>query len=212
MRARYRVLTHPIQTIRGLWYDWAGVAYDRWHGIETGKRGVRIRYDPTEPKYIRWTFRTLRNLRIDTSEYSFVDFGSGKGRVLAAAAQYPFLQVIGIEYAKELHEAALQNIHTAKRIRCWNVTSVSVNALDFSIPDSPCVLFFYHPFKRDVMEPVLVNIHTSLLHHPRPLFLIYVNPLLDELLMRQPGMRLLRERHWCKMYFWSPQGAQAPGI
>ncbi len=48
----------------------------------------------------------------------FVDIGSGKGRVLIAAAEHPFLQVAGVEYSKELHEAALNNIRSAKRIKC----------------------------------------------------------------------------------------------
>jgi len=173
MRARYRLFVHPIETIRGLWCHYMAVAYDHWHGIETGRQGVDVRYDATEPKYIRWAFR---NLPIDPSEYSFVDIGSGKGRVLIAAAGYPFLQVVGIEYAKELHETALNNIRSAKRIKCRNVTSLCMHAIQFSIPDTPCVIFLYQPFNRETMERVLSNIHASRLSSPPALILCICKP------------------------------------
>jgi len=206
MKARYRLFVHPIQTIRGLWCHYRPVAYDHhWHGIETGRQGVHVRYDPTEPRYIRWAFR---NLPIDPSEYAFVDIGSGKGRVLIAAAERPFLQVVGVEQSKELHEAALRNIRSAKRIKCRNVTSLCMDAVEFSIPDTPCAIFFYQPFNGEIMERVLSNIHTSLLGSPRPLFLIYVNPHLHDLFMQQPGMRVLHTRDWCKFYFWSAEGSR----
>jgi hypothetical protein len=50
---------HPAEAVSGLWYHYVSRLYDRWHGIETGKRDVRVPYDPTEPKYIRWAFRNL---------------------------------------------------------------------------------------------------------------------------------------------------------
>ena len=200
MKARYRLFIHPIQTIRGLWYQYVATAYDQWHGIETGKRNLRVRYDPTEPKYIRWAFR---NLPINPTEYSFVDFGSGKGRVLVAAAERPFAQVIGVEYQKELHEAALKNIRSAKRIKCRNVVSLCVDATEFSIPDSPCVLFFYNPFLGETMDRVLSNIRASLTRTQRPVFVVYVNPILHDVFLRQPGMRLINSRTWCNLYSWS---------
>ncbi len=67
-------------------------------------------------------------------------------------------------------------------------------AVEFSIPDSPCVIFFHQPFNGEIMGRVLSNIHTSLLRSPRPLFLTYVNLLFHDLFMRQAGMRVLRTR------------------
>lgn len=163
MRLRYRILVDPVNTIRALWYHYRGAAYDVWHGVETrklnpesaygpAKENDGARYDPTEPKYISWA---VRNLPIDPREYAFVDFGSGKGRVLIAAAQRPFLKVVGVEYSKELHEAALRNIRSAKRLRCRNITCLCMDAAEFSIPDAPCVLFFYNPFGNATMDRVL---------------------------------------------------------
>jgi SAM-dependent methyltransferase len=183
-----------------MWYSFVARLYDSWHGIDTGKHDVRVRYDPTEPKYIRWAFR---NLPINPAEYSFVDFGSGKGRVLVAAAQRPFLQVVGVERSKDLHEAAMTNLSTAKRIKCRRTTSLCMDAVEFSIPESPCVLFFYNPFQDETMDRVLSNIQVSLTRSPRPLFVVYVNPVLHEVFIRQPGMRLVKARNWCHLYSWA---------
>jgi SAM-dependent methyltransferase len=189
VRFRQKLFAHPIQTIQVLWDHWAALLYDRWHGVEAGKRGVRVPYDPTQPKYIRWAFR---NLPIDPAAYSFVDFGSGKGRVLIAAAERPFLRVVGVEYSKDLHEAAVANIGSAKRIKCRDTTSLCMDAAEFSIPETPCVLYFYNPFRGETMDRVLSNIQASLTRAPRPLFLVYVNPVLHDVFMRKPGMRLIK--------------------
>ena len=57
----------------------------------------------------------LANVPDDLSRFTFVDFGSGEGRVLLVAATFPFREVIGIEFAKELHETAESNIAQVTR-------------------------------------------------------------------------------------------------
>src|SRR5215469_11495850 len=42
----------------------------------------------------------------DFANYTFIDIGSGKGRMLFVAAEYPFEKVIGVEFAVDLHEIA----------------------------------------------------------------------------------------------------------
>ncbi|WP_301089671.1 class I SAM-dependent methyltransferase [Sphingomonas sp.] len=46
---------------------------------------------------------------IDPARYSFVDYGSGKGRVVMIAAARGFQRAIGVEFAPELHDIALAN-------------------------------------------------------------------------------------------------------
>ena len=46
----------------------------------------------------------LANVEEDLGQFSFVDFGSGKGRVLLVASHYPFREVVGVEFSPELHE------------------------------------------------------------------------------------------------------------
>jgi len=118
---RYELFVHPIKTLRRLRYHYFDSAYDWWLGIETkhsasdaGDVSDPDPYDPTQPTYLFWTFR---NLPIEAREYSFVDFGSGKGRVLIAAAKHPFLQVVGVDHSRDLHQAATANMRSAKRTK-----------------------------------------------------------------------------------------------
>ena len=43
-------------------------------------------------------------------DYTFIDFGSGKGRALLLASEYPFKRIVGLEFSPELHAIAEQNI------------------------------------------------------------------------------------------------------
>ena len=53
-------------------------------------------YGPTSPA----TFEVIMSaLPIDVSDYTFVDFGSGKGAVLLYASAFPFKQILGVEFS-----------------------------------------------------------------------------------------------------------------
>jgi predicted RNA methylase len=56
----------------------------------------------------------LKSLNISFSDYTFVDVGSGKGRVLLMALAYGFKRIVGVEFARQLHEAAVKNIERYK--------------------------------------------------------------------------------------------------
>ena len=119
------------------------------------------------PIVLRSLPRTLRNS-------VFVDFGSGKGRVLLLAAGGPFSRLVGVEFAEELHRAAVANVaHAGLEHR---VSLTLGDAAEFPIPDKPCVLYFYNPFDRSVLEAVAANIHRSYERNPRPMYVIYYNP------------------------------------
>jgi hypothetical protein len=72
------------------------------HQLETVKQ--QGHYAPTATPGFR------KKLNIDPRNFTFIDFGSGKGRVLLIAAGLPFKAVVGIEFSRELHEIAVQNI------------------------------------------------------------------------------------------------------
>ncbi len=64
-------------------------------------------YQPTEPALFR---EMMAALPIDFREFTFIDIGSGKGRTLLLAAQYPFRKIVGVELIRELHRAAEENV------------------------------------------------------------------------------------------------------
>ena len=52
----------------------------------------------------------LSSLDLDYRDYCFVDLGSGKGRALFVAAEFPFPKILGIEISSVLHEIAQKNV------------------------------------------------------------------------------------------------------
>ena len=159
---------------------------DLWHGIHTatGLSGyvsvdgaAAIADAAAANPYVPTPFGTLRRLFAalpsDMSRYSFIDFGSGKGRTLIVAAQRGFKDVIGVEFADILHQAAERNITAAGL--AGRARSVLCDAREFAIPDGPCVLFFFNPFGQQIMDPVARNIALSFAAAPRPIIVALYN-------------------------------------
>ena len=59
----------------------------------------------------------LANVEEDLGQFSFVDFGSGKGRVLLVASHYPFREVVGVEFSPELGGLVVANVPAPCRFR-----------------------------------------------------------------------------------------------
>src|SRR5665213_1108005 len=116
-------------------------------------------YLATRPKCVRRAFRAMpvKDLR----DYTFIDFGSGKGRALLMAADLQFKSLIGIELRKELHDKALQNFNNRRKVRSSRIESLKINALDYEYPDGNLVLYFSNPFGEQVLRSVLNNLGRS---------------------------------------------------
>ena len=117
----------------------------------------------------------LNSLSVDLSGFTFVDFGSGEGRVLLVAAEFPFREVIGVEFAKELHDAALANIakavaHEAQHVK---VRCIHADATQFDNPRGDCVLYFYNPFGETVFREVLKNIERTYKQIGNKIYVLY---------------------------------------
>ena len=117
----------------------------------------------------------MKQLPIDFSQSVFVDFGSGKGRVLIMATEYKFKRVIGIEYAEDLFQESEINIRSAK-VSSDIIDIVHADAVDYPIPNDANVLFFFNPFSEEIMESVLNNIDESKAKTPREMYLVYTSP------------------------------------
>lgn len=122
--------------------------YDWEHRVNTTSGTVAWRerllglfhsaYQPTEPEAFR---EMMAALPISFPDFTFVDLGSGKGRTLLLASEYPFHRIVGVEILPELHRAAEENIrayrgsnHTSVKIE-----SVLMDAGDFEFPPAPLV-------------------------------------------------------------------------
>ena len=155
-------------------------------------------------KYL--SLRRILPPREVTDEDVFIDFGSGKGRVvLQAAFSYPFRRVYGVELAEELHRIALHNVEVNRdRLRCRDVRLTLSDVLDYEIPDDVTVAFFYNPFGGEVFETVIRRLLDSVDRHPRPLRVVYGNPREEEMLLRTGRFRQIRAlRGWRPGRDWS---------
>lgn len=125
----------------------------------------------------------------------FVDFGSGKGRVLHQAAQYPFARVIGVEISAALCDAARRNLeHSRDQHACTNIEIVTADATEFDIPDDMTHAYFFYPFIGKTFERVVANIVTSLDRSPRRVKIIYAVPELEEVILQTGRFRRTKTR------------------
>ena len=131
-------------------------------------------YMPTHPKLV---YRILNLLNLQPGRYDFVDFGSGKGRVLLIASEFPFCQVIGVEFDRRLHAIAQENIRQFDGSRkCHQVQSICMDAANYEPLARDTIYFLFFPFKNKVMEIVLKRIRESVVRGAHDCFVVYVNP------------------------------------
>jgi SAM-dependent methyltransferase len=116
-------------------------------------------------------------LDIRYEDFVFIDFGSGKGRVLLLASEFPFKKIIGVEFSPKLHAIAQNNIRVYQSTtqQCKHVAAVCEDATSYALPIEPTVYYFFDPFRLPVMSVVIDNLRQSLQKHPRKIFLVYVN-------------------------------------
>lgn len=164
------------------------VEYDWDHRVDTTSATVGWRdrllgkflspYQATEPALFR---EMLESLKIDFSEFTFVDLGSGKGRVLLMAADFPFRRIVGVELLPGLHRVAQGNISKYKSDsqRCFAVEAVCGDAREFAFPPEPTVLYLFNPLPEAGLVEVVARLEQSLGENPRPVYVLYHNPLLE---------------------------------
>ena len=114
----------------------------------------------------------LGALDIRHEEYTFIDYGSGKGLVLLRAAAYPFLRVVGVEFARELHETAQRNVaRYPAALRRAPIEPVHGDAVEYTPPAGNLVLYLYEPFEAPVTRRVIARIEEF--RHGRDVLVAY---------------------------------------
>lgn len=144
----------------------------------------------------------MASLPIVFEDFTFVDYGSGLGRALLMASEYPFRAIRGVEFSPELNGKAAQNIqkYQSASQRCKSIESICADATEFPIPSGPVVLYFYNPFAEKVLSLVLENILRSLNAEPREAFIVYLNPIAAEAIERLDRFELIRSLPAYRIY------------
>lgn len=159
-------------------------AFDVEHNVETS---VRVHQSDLRVDSPNWTYgsgywpasveivrEAIAALPIRHEDFTFIDLGCGKGRVLLVASDYPFARIIGVEFAPELHQIALRNIagYRSEARRCARIEVVCQDMTTFELPPGPLVLFFYNPASEVVMRNVAARIIAR--SAPQEIWIIYL--------------------------------------
>jgi SAM-dependent methyltransferase len=192
--------------------------YDWDHRVNTtsGAVGWRDRllgqfhsaYQPTEPAAFHEMLDAVQQspnpdqTKIDFRDFTFIDFGSGKGRTLLMASDYPFRRIVGVELLPALHQIAQQNLRQYKSAtqKCFALESICADATAFPLPPGPLVIYLFNPFPESGMRQVFANLDQSLLLHPRTVYLLYHNPLLEHVLSEGGRLRKIASTHQYSLF------------
>src|ERR1700683_3241305 len=187
--------------------------YDWEHRVNTTSAAVGWRerllgvfhspYQPTESVLFHEMIEALREQsQLDFRDFTFIDLGSGKGRTLLMASDYPFRRIVGVELLPELHRTARENLseYKSETQKCFALESICADATEFPFPLEPTVLFLFNPFPESGMRKVLGNLEQALRHHSRPVYVLYHNPLLEHVLSANGQLRKIAWTHQYSLF------------
>jgi predicted RNA methylase len=156
--------------------------FDLLHGTDTASAVKVYKLDAVSSSYIHSRgyqaccpnklADILADLPIRREEYEFVDLGCGKGRGLIVAHEIGFKLVTGVEISPTLCEVATRNLAACDipgQVLCQDASR-------FAIPQRPCVVFLYNPFRSTIMKRVLKNIEHRIAISKSDLWLVYLSP------------------------------------
>ena len=105
---------------------------------------------------------------------TFVDIGSGMGRVVLLAARRSFKMVAGVEISGALHEIARENVAQFEpdALRCRDIRLIHADAAEYKFPRGKLAVYLYNPFRAKILASVLEH----LLALPREITLLYHTP------------------------------------
>ena len=187
-------------------YDW-----DKRVNTTSGAVGWRDRllgvfhseYQPTDPYFFREMMEALQRVaHIDLSHFTFIDIGSGKGRVLLMASDYPFRRIVGVELLPALHQIALENLakYHSESQSCFALESICCDATEFLFPVEPLLVYLFHSLPEASLRQMISRLEASLHEAPRPAFLMYHNPVLELVLAECPWLTKIGGTSQCAIY------------
>lgn len=135
--------------------------------------------------------------------YTFLDVGCGKGRAVLIASELGFRQVVGVELNPQMAAIAKTNARQWQQAHAADATAPSLasveiveqDALDYTFPSTPTLVFLFHPFEAPVLKALIRRIETQFAKRPDTLDIVYVNAECAHLLDVHPGFRQLFRGH-----------------
>lgn len=194
--------------------------HDTFWDLRLGVQTVGLRVDAESPPDAAWrTFYTPTPYRLILRAFeraglgpqdSVVDLGSGLGRAVFLASWMGARRAVGVEVAAPLHAQAVRN-RARGRQGDGDVDFVCIDARDYRHHDTS-LLYMAHPFPDEaIMAAVMEGIERDLARNPRPLRIVYANPIHAAAIdasacfrrydMLRAGSRFASRRDW-DVGFW----------
>jgi SAM-dependent methyltransferase len=218
-------LAASFQFLKGLWeflldstpqrrrQRYGDADYDWDHHVNTTSAAVGWRdrllaifysaYQPTQPALFHEMLDALHSrAAIDFHDFTFIDLGSGKGRTLLMASDYPFRRIVGVELLPALHRIARENLakYHSESQHCFALQAICGDAYQFQFPAEPLLLYLFNPFPEAGLRRVLTHLEESLRTSPRPAYVLYHNPQLEPVLRQCAPLTKVDGTHQYSLY------------
>jgi len=167
--------------IRECYYRSINNYYEKYFDVNT--EGLMLNEDPGidhhesvpySSVHYRHIFAMLNKLPVDKNNSTLLDYGCGKGRVIIAAASYPYKKIIGVELSN-LINVARNNVDKMKHRKTKHIEIIQCDAIDFIVPSDVNIIYFFNPFRGSILKNVTRNIHASYKDTPRKICIIFFN-------------------------------------
>jgi hypothetical protein len=160
-------------------------------------------YQPTDSALFGEMIEALRQQTdLDFRDFVFVDLGSGKGRTLLMASVYPFRRIVGVELLPALHATAEENLrkYCGESQKCFALEAICGDATEFQFPAEATVLYLFNPLPEAGLRRVIKKLEQSLREQPRAVYVIYHNPVLEQVLSESAGLSRIGGTHQYAIY------------
>lgn len=160
--------------------------------IDSQNKAVGNYYEGTNAYIFQ---KMISRVKLEPSQSTFVDFGSGKGKAMFMAAEFGFRKVIGVEFSIELVETCRRNLEIF-RARSRSKTEFEIlhmDASEYQIPPEADLLFFSNPFNEELTDKVIGNILRSHDQTPREVWVVHLHPQGNMAFVRHPRFKVQHE-------------------
>ena len=125
---------------------------------------------------------------------SLSDLGSGKGRTLLMASDYPFRRIVGVELLPALHQIAQEKPEQVSRWRTKKCFRAGICLRGCGLFNSRFRLSRWFStssirFPSPDLRRVIGNLEQSLQMNPRAVYVLYHNPLLEHVLSQSVALK-----------------------
>lgn len=153
------------ESIKRRWFDFEDWYFERRNGFDLSTQVLhnKLVAGNTESLAHATAYHAVwcRNLRVLLKQSqqmrqvfeTFVDIGSGKGKACFYASQHmPFSRVLGVEFSAPLVKIARRN---SARFGKSHIVFEEADATNYTLPDSPCIVFMFNPFDDVILRRFL---------------------------------------------------------